>query len=263
MEGDKERRHPSLNMQTGDLPAQPKGGWRGLAEVPCTRLDKGTASSSSVSHSSSTSTPASTPAISVPIISFVQGHSSSARGSVGEAICVPEPGNRGNVHLETDLGSADWPADVCTPVPETLLGSAAAVASHGHYHHALAIWPSEVSQGSGVASKHKSLVTYTTALGSGMGAAHVTTVVSAEPTAVPRPGGQSVQYSARLQPAGSSSMGPRRHGPARLQAPPHSTGDKKAGQGNGPHDSSVAAPQRGLLESVKARDGATPTVLTS
>lgn len=303
-EEDKDKRDPSLNMQSDDLATQqPKGVWRGLAEVPCTRLDKGTPSSPpsppslSLCPSSAIAPPSpcianplsSTRAVSVPVIPFVRGWVSAGAGELfaGEVISEAEPS--GTVPLQTDPGSADCPATTSAtelgPVPETLLGSAAAgAASHGHLHHhhhnhhhhphAIAGGPSGGVLGSGVTAKHKSLVTYTTALGSGTGVAHVSTVISVASSplsaaaVVLGPGGapntpqqqQQQQYSARLQPAV-----PRRHGlPARLQASPHGAGDKRASQGSrsgGPRDSSTV--QRAPFVPTKPRDGATPAAFSS
>ncbi|XP_076154901.1 pro-neuregulin-3, membrane-bound isoform [Alosa pseudoharengus] len=216
-EEDKEPRQPSLNMQTGDLPVQAREGWRGLAK----------------------------------------GHGGRA----------PGPGERRVVRLGTDSGSADCPAAVLGSVPETPLGSAEAAVSHSQYHHhhhhhhllhhhALVVGPSGgAGVGSGVASKHKSLVTYTTASGSGTGTAHVSTVVSAAAAAVTPavqgPGAPSKQqHPARPQPAGAR----RPHGPAQLPAPPPHMGGKKA-EGSGPRDFSVSSTQRDPSASAKHRDG--------
>ncbi|XP_041939651.1 pro-neuregulin-3, membrane-bound isoform isoform X2 [Alosa sapidissima] len=269
-EEDKEPRQPSLNMQTGDLPVQAREGWRGLARVPCTRLDKGTASSSPSFSSSSSSSSSSSPSlstsassshsVSVPIIPFVQGHGGRA----------PGPGERRAVRLGTDSGSADCSATVLGSVPETPLGSAEAAVSHSQYHHhhnhhhhhhllhhhALVVGPSGgAGVGSGVTSKHKSLVTYTTASGSGTGTAHVSTVVSAVAAAVTPavqgPGAPSKQqHPARPQPAGAR----RPHSPAQLPALPPHMGGKKA-EGSGPRDFSVSSTQRDPSASAKHRDG--------
>ncbi|XP_016329240.1 pro-neuregulin-3, membrane-bound isoform-like [Sinocyclocheilus anshuiensis] len=159
----------NLNMQIM-LSAHSKGKM-GYTDVPCTRLDQGT-----------TFPPPSFRAHSVPIIPSVQGPDfgegggnklhNGGRGSSSYNLINPESEAESMANSSRSLASSA----VAVPDPQTLTCSESALMSRGQI-------------------KHKSLVTYTTALGSGRSSRRAKTVIS---MTVLGSGAKTTQYAASL-----------------------------------------------------------------
>ncbi|XP_058649269.1 pro-neuregulin-3, membrane-bound isoform isoform X3 [Onychostoma macrolepis] len=159
----------NLNMQIM-LCAHSKGKM-GYTDVPCTRLDQGT-----------TFPPPSFRAHSVPIIPSVQGPDfgegggnklhNGGRGSSSYNLINPETEAESVANSSQSLASSS----VAVQDPQTLTCSESALMSRGQI-------------------KHKSLVTYTTALGSGTSSRRAKTVIS---MTVLGSGAKTTQYAASL-----------------------------------------------------------------
>ncbi|XP_042591597.1 pro-neuregulin-3, membrane-bound isoform isoform X2 [Cyprinus carpio] len=159
----------NLNMQMM-LSAYSKGKI-GYTDVPCTRLDQGT-----------TFPPPSFRAHSVPIIPSIQGPDfgeagrnklhNGGRGSSSYNLINPETEAEPVAYSSQSLASSS----VAVQDPQTLTSSESALMSRGQI-------------------KHKSLVTYTTALGSGTSSRRAKTVIS---MTVLGSGAKTTQYAASL-----------------------------------------------------------------
>uniref|UniRef100_A0A9J8A871 Neuregulin 3b n=2 Tax=Cyprinus carpio TaxID=7962 RepID=A0A9J8A871_CYPCA len=159
----------NLNMQI--MLATHSKGKMGYSDVPCTRLDQGT-----------TFLPPSFRAHSVPIIPSIQGPDfgeggrnklhNGGRGSSNYNLINPETEAESVANSSRSLASSS----VAVQNPQTLTCSESALMSRGQI-------------------KHKSLVTYTTALGSGTSSRRAKTVIS---MSVLGSGMKTTQYAASL-----------------------------------------------------------------
>ncbi|XP_076855368.1 pro-neuregulin-3, membrane-bound isoform [Brachyhypopomus gauderio] len=163
-------RHSYLNMQT--VASAHSRGRLTYTDVPCTRLDQGTAFP-----------PPSHRACSVPIIPSVQACELGIKSvDQGSAVLLYKSGasvSHTLVRRETEA--------------ESLVNSSQSLASPGLAQGSIAFTCSESALGG--EAKHKSLVTYTTALRPGTESSRAKTVIS---TTVLGSAGQSVQLSSSL-----------------------------------------------------------------
>ncbi|XP_030631032.1 pro-neuregulin-3, membrane-bound isoform [Chanos chanos] len=208
------------------------------ADVPCTRLDQGSAQAS----------PPSLRARSVPVITSAQGGDFGWGLMEGDDKATPTEGSGAVSHI---VAENDSPESSSVPL---------AGLSEGAHTFAPCF---EAALSPGPESKHKSLVTYTTALGSGTGPSRAKTIIS---TTVLGSGGPSTQYTARLLSRSTGRLEMQHvHSPVLIKAAPlltqlHSdirTGRDKTGQsGYQRYQSGISTAVRGIqLDCRRNQDG--------